>query len=145
MSPDRRHWILDPAGHRRHWTQEAADRDGETVTIGGLEFVNVVPPAPEDDDDWVCDVCTTPILTRWGAEPFPVPMDGSYALCSDHFQTAQTQERSDGWGEPIPGTRRGVWPPQACTCPPCRVQFAVWERFIVYAYGVAALPAASLN
>lgn len=137
MRSDGRYWILDPAGHRQ---ADAADRpaDGTTVDFLGGEAIIIAPPLP-DDDDWLCDLCSTePILTRWGDEPWPVPAVGSYALCNTCREKVEADPRTTDRGDPIPGTRNGPWPWDACTCHACTAQLLAWHPHITYALRHAA-------
>ncbi len=135
MTDDRRFWVLDPAGHRADWA-EGLPEDGAVVEDGPFKGAeHIVLPPPDDPDDWVCDFCNTTILTRWGAEPFPVPMDGSYALCADHYEKIQSDPEEE-FGEIIPGTRRGLWPAQLCSCGACFTQAAHWFPMLDRAYGL---------
>jgi len=130
---DRRFWVLDPAGHRTEWAKQLPE-DGsiqEDGPFAGAE--HIVMPPPEDPDDWVCDFCNTTILTRWGAEPFPVPMDGSYALCGEHYEKHQNDPKEE-FGEIIPGTRMGLWPSRMCGCAACDAQSWKWNGFLINGY-----------
>lgn len=127
--PDRRYWILNPAGHRLTEARAAYGMDGKTVEwfLGG-EATLIVPPLPAATD-WCCDICSATILTRWGDEPWPVPMEGSYALCAEHQAMVEESPEDDAYtGDPIPGTRRGPWPLRACTCPPCAHWITEWAK-----------------
>lgn len=118
---DRRHWILDPAGHRTAWAA-GLPADGENITIDGLDAVAIVPPVP-DGDDWACDRCNATILTRWGDEPFPVPTDGDWALCHD----CKTDQEA----------RQSPWPAaMLCACAPCRQQAQRWRPQLERALGI---------
>lgn len=132
--PDRRHWIMDPAGHRKIW-QTGLPEDGSIVNTVFGEAVAIVPPPPDDLNDWVCDYCNGEILTRWGNEPFPVPMDGSNALCMAHFHQQQENPVYDTYGEPIHGSRQGLWPAAVCQCAACVEQTARWFPMLDRAYG----------
>jgi len=128
MNEDRRMWILDPAGHRAEWAEKLPE-DGTIITDGpfaGAEHI-VLPP-PDDPNDWVCDYCNTTILTRWGDEPFPVPMDGSNALCADHYERIQNNPYDDEVG--------GPWPAQMCGCAACFSQAGKWLPMLDRAYGL---------
>lgn len=107
-------WIVDAVGHRRAWKRMVAGRDGTTVDTPFGEAVNIVMPAPDDDAQWVCDLCNGLILTRWGDEPFPVPQLSSYALCLDCMNRIMESEGRDRWGD------------YACTCTDCRAWMVRW-------------------
>lgn len=113
-----KYWILDPGGHRREWAA-GLPQDGEMIDTSFGEAVAIVPAPPDDLDDWICDYCSETVLTRWGKEPFPVPSDGSYALCSKHFEK----------------TRKGqVWPARFCGCTACVDQAVRWKPKLQHAY-----------
>ena len=126
---DPRFWILDPAGHRRVENGfKDQHKDGDLVdTIFG-EAVLIIPPAPPAED-WYCDICSEIILTKWGRQPWPVAMFGSYALCLEHYNGMKDSEWDDEHtGEPIPGTRMGEWPTMACSCGACLGQVTLEMR-----------------
>ncbi len=121
VRPDdqRRYWILDPAGHRQVWI-EALPEDGEMIDSFMGPAVAIVPSPPAVDEPWVCDrLCSETILTVWGGEPFPVPSDGSYALCADHFESVR-------------GNR--LWPSRMCGCGACLAQAKRWHSQLWKAY-----------
>lgn len=108
------YWITNPGGHRRQWRSEVAGQDGTVIDGPFGPTTMIVPPAPEDDDEWVCDFCNGQILTLWGNEPWPVPSHGSYALCNE---CARSVMDSEGWE---------VWPLMSCGCAACRATSSVW-------------------
>ena len=118
--PDNRFWILDPSGHRRVENgRKDQYRDGDMVDTVFGEAVLIIPPAPPAED-WYCDICSEIILTKWGREPFPVPMMGGYALCLEHFnKTIESPIYDMDTDEVIPGSRMGEWPMRGCSCPAC--------------------------
>lgn len=130
MRTDTRYWVLDPAAHRRYsegGTPELAGTFWEDAAI--IDMAQGLAP-----DEWYCDLCNLPILTRWGGEPFPVPMLGGSALCADHYEEAQGWHHEDEYGEPT-DQLLGLWPPAACTgeaC--CRPWLIAWHRQLGYAY-----------
>jgi hypothetical protein len=124
--PENRWWILDPAGHRRiengHKDQF---KDGQMIDTVFGEAVLIIPPAPPAED-WYCDICSEPILTKWGRQPWPVAMMSSYALCLEHYNEMKTRPHYDrDTDEPIPGTRLGEWPTMACRCGACAGQITL--------------------
>lgn len=120
-----RFWITDPGGHRILYEQRP-EKDGDLIDTAFGEAVIIRPPAPPPDD-WYCDLCSEPILTRFGEEPWPVPMFGSYALCHDHLiEAMEWPEEDDRTGEEIIGTRLGPWPVHVCACPPCTRKAIDW-------------------
>lgn len=124
-APEDRFWITDPAGHRQHENERTDHLVGETIqTVFGDAVVMAGPTLPPDE--WICDLCNDRILTRWGDEPWPVPMVGGYALCIDHYHQLQEQPETDRFGEPIRGSRLGPWPQIACNCDPCQTQIRAW-------------------
>ena len=121
VQPDdqRRYWILDPTGHRQVWI-EALPEDGEMIDSFMGPAVAIVPTPPAVDEPWVCDrLCSETILTVWGGEPFPVPSDGSYALCAAHFESMR-------------GNR--LWPSRMCGCVACLAQAKRWHSQLWKAY-----------
>lgn len=127
---DPRFWILNPTGHRLAESRQFYGKDGDMVDTVFGEAVLIVPPQPAASD-WYCDICSEIILTRWGDEPFPVPMFSSYALCAEHFYEFQEGERDDPEsGEPIPGSKWGLWPMMSCGCQACR-QYANGYRAVM--------------
>ena len=129
---DPRYWILNPSGHRLNAELAMLGRDGEMVesAIGPAQLI--VPPAGEPTD-WVCDLCSQPILVRWGEEPFPVPMYASNALCLDHFNEAKDWPFEDGTGTEYPFPY-GEWPAQLCSCSACRFTMSDWFPQLKLAY-----------
>ncbi len=121
MSDEYRYWILNPAGHRKLWAEQLPE-DGAMVDTQFGRAVAIVPPPPDDLDDWICDYCNQPILTRWGLEPFPVPMDGSNAICEDHYEKIQKRE--------------GRWPSRFCGCVACIAQATSWRPYLARGYGL---------
>lgn len=120
-----RFWITDPRGHRLHERQHNPP-DGSTIDTPFGEAVVIRPPLPPGDL-WVCDLCNEEILTRFGGEPWPVPMFGGYALCHDHLIEAMDWPEEDNrTGEEIPGTHLGPWPLHVCACPPCVHKATDW-------------------
>lgn len=120
-APDTRFWILDPAGHRRVENGlKDQHKDGDIIDhpIFG-EAVLIIPPAPPAEE-WYCDICSEPMLTKFGRQPWPVPMIGSYALCLDHFNQFKDAPWDDeDTGDVIEGTRMGEWPYRGCRCGAC--------------------------
>lgn len=131
---DPRFWILDPPGHRV--ANASPHQDGDIVDTMFGEAVVIAPPLPPVED-WVCDFCNQPILVKWGDEPFPVAMFGSYALCLEHYNEVIASWTHD---DPMTGESTdipmGPWPDQACGCDPCVIQFAAWRHHFAYAVGV---------
>ncbi len=115
---ERRYWILDPVGHRRLWAEQLPE-DGSVVDSFMGPAVMIVPPQPADDEPWICDVCNEIILTVWGGEPFPVPSDGSYALCFHHYETYRSGH---------------LWPSNLCACDACIDQAKRWHPQLWKAY-----------
>ena len=119
--PDQRYWILDPAGHRRvengHKDQF---KDGQMIDTVFGEAVLIMPPAPPAEE-WWCDICSDPILTKFGKAPWPVAMfTPGYALCLKCYNEMKDKPHYDmDTDEPIPGTRLGEWPYRGCRCPAC--------------------------
>ena len=125
MRPDDpRYWILNPTGHRLAEARQFYGRDGEEVDTVFGKATLIVPPQPEPED-WFCDLCSETILTRWGDEPFPVPMFGSYALCAEHYYEFQGNPLDDPrTGEPL-DEPMGLWPMLACSCQACRQYYGM--------------------
>jgi hypothetical protein len=132
--PENRYWILNPVGHRLTEQRGYYGRDGEEVeTVFGPATL-IVPPQPPVDE-WYCDMCSEPILVKWGDEPFPVPMFGSYALCAEHYEEAKGWHPDDErTGDPIPSLVLGEWPGNVCRCQPCTSQTVVWRAQLLRAY-----------
>jgi len=103
-----RGWIANPAEHRR--VERSIPVEAIDGMFGGAKVI-VLPYPP--DDEWFCDVCNAQILTRWGDEPFPVPVDGSYALCGDCYERAG-----------------GRWPIRGCVCEGCLPTIKQWKTFL---------------
>lgn len=136
MRPDERHWIMNPAGHRQH--ANATDpHHGDTVEFLGRPAVVIKPDLYMEPGEWICDICNAPILTSWAGEPFPVPVDGTYALCADHRERVEQGPDYDSHGDPIAGSTLGPWPAAGCTCPPCARTTEAWARQLPAAYGLA--------
>lgn len=115
----RQYWILDPAGHRNEWASNLPE-DGAVVEEGPFKgAAHIVLPPPDDPEDWVCDYCNEIILTVWGGEPFPVPSDGSYALCAVDYAKVR-------------GGR--LWPATFCACGACVAQAERWHPQLWKAY-----------
>jgi hypothetical protein len=120
-----RFWITDPRGHRLY-EEEHKPEDGSLIDTVFGEAVVIRPPLPPGDL-WVCDLCNEEILTRFGGEPWPVPMFGGYALCHDHLVEAmEWPEEDNRTGAEIVGTRLGPWPLHVCACPPCVHKATDW-------------------
>ena len=132
---DHRYWILNPTGHRLNANLAMVGRDGEMVD-SAIGRAQLIVPEPGEPDDWVCDLCSTPILVRWGEEPFPVPMFGSNALCLDHFNEAKGWNYEDDAGVEYPFTY-GEWPANICLCSACQFTMADWYPQLKVAYASA--------
>lgn len=121
-----RFWITDPIGHRIFAEMMRTEKDGDLIDTVFGEAVVIRPPAPPADE-WYCDLCSEPILTMFGEEPWPVPMFGSYALCHDHLIEAMDWPEEDNrTGEEILGTKLGPWPVHVCACIPCVKKAQDW-------------------
>lgn len=136
-----RTWTIDAVAHRRRWRESTAGKDG---TVDDMGFTVIVPPAPDADDEWICDLCNDPILTRFGDEPWPVPMLGTYALCWNCARRiADGCDAHDWYPEgdymvcencgavlafQIDGTDvvDGTWSHLVCACPDCRAWVDRW-------------------
>ena len=120
-----RFWITDPRGHRLH-EEGRKPEDGSLIDTVFGEAVVIRTPLPPGDM-WVCDLCSEEMLTRFGADAWPVAMLGGYALCLQHMNEAEDWPDEDNrTGEPIPGTRLGLWPLHICACPPCTQTAIRW-------------------
>jgi hypothetical protein len=134
MKPtDDRHWILNPAGHRLNAELGMVGRDGEEIDHPVFGKAELIVGPPNLDEGWVCDLCSLPILTRYGDEPFPVPMLGSYALCLEHFNEAQTWPYEDSAGTQYPYPM-GEWPANLCACSACAFTAGDWFPQLKEAY-----------
>lgn len=105
------YWVMDPIGHRRH--EQAQPIPTEMEFLG--EMVPVIHGATLVGDEWVCDLCNETMLTRWGSEPWPIPVWGGYAVCPNEMDAFA---KEDG----LPGG--------ACMCPPCLVWLQRWLPMI---------------
>ena len=146
--PENRGWILDPAGHRHLATSGETRQTGDRIDTPFGKATLIIMPLPDDLSDWVCDLCNQQILTKWGDEPFPVPMIGnSYALCNDCRLKYEKAPATDVDGEELyepdpyfdPTYRgdlsvqlvlEGPWPFSLCTCAACYLQAVIWRPFI---------------
>ena len=125
LAEDRRHWIPNPIGHRLAEARLYYGRDGEEIDSVFGKATLIVTPYP-DAEDWVCDLCSQMILTKWGSEPFPVPMFGSYAMCMDHYNEAVAQWKHDTDEGDVSDVPLGEWPLFACSCQPCQSTIQTW-------------------
>lgn len=125
---DRRHWILDPEGHRRLQNAQAAGAPSTAEFLGEQVEVFYMTGPP---DDWVCDLCNDTIHTRHklrkddltvcrcGRQQCPllgqalvVPADGGNAYCRACY------EKLGG---------EAAWPTtEVCGCSACLVQAEDW-------------------
>lgn len=100
-------WIADPPGHRSHENVEAEARKAETEeAFGGIPVIVITG----DPEDWVCDLCSTPLRLRNDEGVLlPVPMLRGKALCRGCFRAngGKFEALSLSWG--------GI----VCGCPPC--------------------------
>lgn len=153
--PDRRHWILDPPLHRFGEQMNVRDLSGlEVETVLGTMVLIDLTPEGADLANWVCDLCSEPILTAWGEESFPVPMFGGHALCLNHYN--EMSQPIDPLGldhligqfnidqhylrslpaeeiafhpeyESREGYGLGPWPLRFCSCPFCQATMNEWS------------------
>lgn len=127
LAEERRHWIPNPVGHRLAESRQYYGRDGEMVDTVFGEAVLIVPPQPAAED-WYCDLCSELILTKWGDQPFPVPMFGSYAMCMAHYNEAVAEWKHDTDEGDVSDVPMGEWPLLACTCDPCISTLHGWMK-----------------
>lgn len=140
-----RAWVMDPAGHRAFIAgQYQGPESGDKVPTPFGEATVLRMPLPDDYADWYCDLCSKQILTRFGNEPFPVPMFSTYALCLDHFNEMQQGPATDAYsgedlyeeltqpnGEVISvPVLEGPWPLVMCRCPACYETALAWKPYI---------------
>lgn len=122
---DRRFWVLNPTGHRLTSDRQSYGRDGEEINTPFGKAALIVLPSPPAAE-WYCDLCSEQLLTKWGDEPWPVAMIGSYALCpKDMYQIMEQNYVDQDSGEELP-FKMGEWPAQICTCQPCDSQMQTW-------------------